>query len=283
MTLGGMPDRVVVYWLTTGPNDVSGPDVTRTSRSVPRPNPFTRWRVGPTCPPGRETTENVMGMRFLEMNAGDGDRADTQVRPSQTFCVARNGTPVPWDGIAAKRPDHGGSGNLGQTLKARGSAMAMVTHERVESGAGVDLVDHVGIVVRGIAASLPLYVETLGFRAFADEVLPEVGVRVVYLTGGPPGSTTLQLIEPTRAGPLRDFLETEGDGLHHICLAVADLPEALARLAPGVDVRIVMGGRGRRACFLPERRAGLRIELTEIEPWETRRGAGEPPAEEDEA
>ncbi len=158
-------------------------------------------------------------------------------------------------------------------------AMADAMRDGAYFGGGVDLVDHVGIVVREIDASLPLYVETLGFRTFADEVLPEVGVRVIYLSGGPPGSTTLQLIEPTGPGPLRDFLEAEGDGLHHICLAVADIPVALARLAPGADVRIVMGGRGRRACFLPERRQGLRIELTEIEPWETRRDVGDPPGD----
>lgn len=148
---------------------------------------------------------------------------------------------------------------------------------------GGDLVDHVGIVVRGVEASLPLYVETFGFRAFGDELLPEVGVRVVYLTGGAAGGTTLQLVEPTRAGPLRDFLEQQGEGLHHVCLAVADIPAALARLAPGAEVRIAMGGRGRRACFLPERLGGLRIELTEIEPWETLPGAADRPDEEGDA
>lgn len=133
-----------------------------------------------------------------------------------------------------------------------------------------DHVDHVGIVVRDIDASLAFYRGLLGFVPFGDESLPEVGVRVIYLASNQPGSTTLQLVQPTKAGPLKDFLDTEGDGLHHICLAVEDIPAALTRLAPGTSVRIVVGGRGRRACFLPELREGLRIELTEIEPWATR-------------
>lgn len=145
----------------------------------------------------------------------------------------------------------------------------------------VDLVDHVGIVVGDIDASLGLYRDTLGFVPFGDESLPDVGVRVIYLTSERPGSTTLQLVEPTAAGPLKDFLDAEGDGLHHICLAVADIPSALERLAPGASVRIVMGGRGRRACFLPGMREGLRIELTEIEPWTARRGANPRAGEED--
>jgi methylmalonyl-CoA epimerase len=136
-----------------------------------------------------------------------------------------------------------------------------------------DLVDHVGIVVRDIDASLAFYRGLLGFMPFGDESLPEVGVRVVYLASNQPGSTTLQLVQPTKAGPLKDFLDAEGDGLHHICLAVDDIPAALDRLAPGASVRIVIGGRGRRACFLPELREGLRIELTEIEPWAVRQAS----------
>ncbi len=212
---------------------------------------------GPPCPPSPKPTKNGMGTRIPIRYMADGDRADTEVRPYEARRVSR--------------------------IEARRTAMVGLVDDGVNTGPGVDLVDHVGIVVRDINSCLTLYADTLGFRAFGDETLPEVGVRVIYLSGGPPGSTTLQLIEPTRAGPLRDFLEAQGDGLHHICLAVADIPEALARLAPGAEVRIAMGGRGRRACFLPERRRVLRIELTEIEPWAVRRGGADSPTEEGEA
>lgn len=152
---------------------------------------------------------------------------------------------------------------------ARSSASSMRSAD-ADSVEQVDLVDHVGIVVRDIDASLPLYRDTLGFAPFGDESLPEVGVRVIYLTSDRPDSTVLQLVQPNRPGPLMEFLEAQGDGLHHICLAVVDIPQTLTELAPGTDVRVVMGGRGRRACFLPEMRQGLRIELTEIESWATR-------------
>ena len=150
----------------------------------------------------------------------------------------------------------------------------MAESSPVTDGSGApaegDLVDHVGIVVRDLDASLAFYQGVLGFAPFGHESLPDVGVRVVYLASDQPGTTILQLVEPTKAGPLMDFLDSQGDGLHHICLAVADIPEALGRLAPGASVRIVVGGRGRRACFLPGLREGLRIELTEIEPWAAR-------------
>ena len=125
-------------------------------------------------------------------------------------------------------------------------------------------VDHVGIIVQDMAAALPFYVEQLGLTVVSDEELPEVGVRVAYLAAG---QTMIQLVEPIAPGRIRDDLETEGEGIHHLCLAVVDIPSTLRDLAPDTDVPIVMGGRGRRACFLPGRHGGIRIELTETEPF----------------
>lgn len=125
-------------------------------------------------------------------------------------------------------------------------------------------VDHLGIVVRDLDEALPFYVATLGLTARDREDLPAVGVRLLYLESG---AGTLQLLQPTGPGPARDYLDQHGEGPDHLCYTVADIPAALAFLAPDAEVRIVMGGRGRRACFLPGRQHGLRIELTEREPY----------------
>lgn len=124
-------------------------------------------------------------------------------------------------------------------------------------------VDHVGVVVRQIETSLPYYRDRLGLSVLAAEEPPGVGVRVVYLAAG---ATTLQLVEPIAPGPLLDHLGERGEGLHHLCFEVPDIEVALRRLAPGVDVPVATGGRGRRACFLPGRVNGMRIELTESAP-----------------
>ena len=128
------------------------------------------------------------------------------------------------------------------------------------------MVDHIGIIVSDLTAALPFYVERLGWTVRSQEDLPEVGVRVAYLAAG---ATVVQLVEPTAPGRIRDDLAAEGEGLHHLCLAVTDIPAALRDLAPDADVPIVMGGGGRRACFLPGRHGGIRIELTETEPAAT--------------
>ncbi len=125
--------------------------------------------------------------------------------------------------------------------------------------------NHLGIVVRDIDDALSFYVETLGLSAQDREDLPAIGIRLLYLETG---SGTLQLLQPIGPGPARDFLEQHGEGPDHICYTVPDIPAALAVLAPDDEVAIFMGGRGRRACFLPGRRHGLRIELTEQAPFQ---------------
>lgn len=130
----------------------------------------------------------------------------------------------------------------------------------------IDGLDHVAIAVRDLEAGLPYYVERLGLALLGREELPAAGVRVAYLRAG---ATTLQLVQPLGAGPIADFLAERGEGLHHLCFAVADIPAALAALAPGAAVAVVPGGRGRQACFLPPQPSGLRVELTETEPSRT--------------
>jgi methylmalonyl-CoA/ethylmalonyl-CoA epimerase len=138
--------------------------------------------------------------------------------------------------------------------------------DRGDSGGGLAFagVDHVGILVRDIDAALPFYLERLGVCLVAEQTLAEAGVRMAYLDAG---TTLIQLVQPTGPGAMMEELATRGEGINHLCLAVEDIPAALARLAPGAAVNVVLGGRGRRVCFLPERPHGLRVELTELTPW----------------
>jgi methylmalonyl-CoA/ethylmalonyl-CoA epimerase len=129
-------------------------------------------------------------------------------------------------------------------------------------------IDHVAILVRDIDASLPHYTETLGFRLISDERSEASGgVRLVFLDAG---NMTLQLVSPTgQSGLVADALATRGEGLHHLCLAVDDIERAAAALAPGANVAIQRGGRGRRTVFLPPGPNGLVTELIEEPAHET--------------
>jgi len=127
-------------------------------------------------------------------------------------------------------------------------------------------IDHVGVVVRDLDESVAAFSAVFGWIPIGPaEQLPDVGVTVAYLRNDRTGPM-VQFVSPAVPGPLRDFIADHGGGVHHLCFAVEDIHEAVARLAPGASVTVVRGGRGRLACFLPEVVAGIRIELTEARP-----------------
>jgi methylmalonyl-CoA/ethylmalonyl-CoA epimerase len=139
-------------------------------------------------------------------------------------------------------------------------------------------VDHIGIAVWNIEQALLYYREELKLNVVSDEVLPETGVRLVYLDAG---NTFIQLVEPVTSPTIRRFLEEHGEGLHHICFTVADIPTALRSLEGEREAAIFAGGRQRRCAFLSRRPNGVTIELTEQAPADER--AGRRKDEEDQA
>jgi len=128
-------------------------------------------------------------------------------------------------------------------------------------------VHHIGVLVRSIAETLPLYTELLGFQAEPPFELPEQRVRAVFLRAG---EDRLELLEPLTADcPLARVLETRGEGLLHICLEVEDLEADLRRLA-GEGVRLVdehgwTSPIGRVAFLHPKAFHGVSVELRQAE------------------
>jgi methylmalonyl-CoA/ethylmalonyl-CoA epimerase len=123
---------------------------------------------------------------------------------------------------------------------------------------------HVGIAVRAIDELLPFYRELLGLD---DHPLENSdGARIAGLSAG---DTLVELLESNSAdSPISRFIDRRGPGIHHICFAVQDLDDTLARCrAKGVkliDDTPRMGAEGKRIAFLhPASTGGVLIELTE--------------------
>lgn len=127
----------------------------------------------------------------------------------------------------------------------------------------INAIDHVAIVVRDGDAAGVHYQEVLGLDLVHDEDLYDVGVRLLYFDAH---TSMVQLVQPLSAGPIADFLETNGEGLHHVCFRVDRIDSLLSKMVGQSDVEVFQGGRGRRACFLKEQPNGVRIELTETDP-----------------
>lgn len=127
-------------------------------------------------------------------------------------------------------------------------------------------IDHLGIAVHSIAASIKFYTEALGLTAQAQEPVDDQGVQVAML---PLGESRIELLEPMSAeSPVGRFLAKWGEGLHHVCIEVDDLPARMVQLeASGarlIDKSPRIGARGRKIAFVhPSSAHGVLIELVE--------------------
>lgn len=128
--------------------------------------------------------------------------------------------------------------------------------------------DHVGIAVHDLDAALAAYRSRYGVEPMYREVVSAQGVEEAML---PVGGSFIQLLQPLGPDtPVGAFLESRGEGLHHVAYAVVDIEAALAHLrAEGarlVDEEPRDGGRGARIAFVhPKDLAGTLIELVELE------------------
>ncbi len=136
----------------------------------------------------------------------------------------------------------------------------------------VKRLDHVGVVVANADAAASQFQSSLGLRVDADEVVEDVGVRLVYLVGREaPDQCAIQLVQPVGDGPIATYLSDHGEGPHHVCFVTPDLDEALEVLGDK-EAKVFVGGKKRRACFLSKRISGALVEL--VEPQRINRGEG---------
>lgn len=124
-------------------------------------------------------------------------------------------------------------------------------------------IDHVGIVVHDLDASLKTYCNDLGFRLLQRVSIPEQMVEAAFLDAG---NGTIELIAPTdeSSGTAR-FLQNRGEGTHHICFEVDDIAAALETLR-GQGLRLIdetprQGVHGLVAFVHPKATHGTMIEL----------------------
>ena len=97
-------------------------------------------------------------------------------------------------------------------------------------------IDHVGIAVGDLEASLRFFRDALGLDVEPPEEIASQRVRAHFVEAG---AATLELVEPTEDdSPIAKFLAKRGPGLHHVCLRVDDISAALAELK-GKGVRLI--------------------------------------------
>jgi methylmalonyl-CoA epimerase len=126
-------------------------------------------------------------------------------------------------------------------------------------------VHHVAIVVRSIDDALILWRDMLGLDLETVMDIPSDRVRIAFLGVG---ESKVELVEPTDAetGVAR-FLESKGEGFHHVCFEVGNLAEALIRLELDglelIDTVPRRGAEGPVAFIHPRSCQGVLVELIE--------------------
>jgi methylmalonyl-CoA epimerase len=130
---------------------------------------------------------------------------------------------------------------------------------------GMAQIDHLGIAVKSLAAAKAIY-EKLGLSISPEETVEQEQVRLVMVAVG---ESRLELLEATSENStIAKFIAKRGEGLHHVCLKIPDLPGAVARLKNDgvrlVSEEIKIGAGGHRYVFVhPSSTGGVLLELVD--------------------
>jgi methylmalonyl-CoA/ethylmalonyl-CoA epimerase len=124
-------------------------------------------------------------------------------------------------------------------------------------------IHHIGVVVRNADEAMKFYRDALGLPVTADRVIEDQGVRGVLLQIG---GSEIELLEPTRDDTgIARYLESRGEGMHHICFESDDVNKELeSAKAKGIEVidEQPREGLAGMICFLhPRSNHGVLVEF----------------------
>ena len=125
-------------------------------------------------------------------------------------------------------------------------------------------VEHIGIAVKDLAASIPLFEKLLNTSCYKTELVESEQVNTAFFQKG---ETKLELLESTVPdGVIAKFIEKKGEGLHHIAFNVEDIEAEIKRLQEEgfvlLNVQPKAGADNKLVCFLhPKGTNGVLVEL----------------------
>ena len=89
-------------------------------------------------------------------------------------------------------------------------------------------VEHIGIAVRSLADSVPLFEKLLNSQSYKTELVASEQVNTAFFKKG---DTKLELLESTAEnGVISRFIEKKGEGIHHIAFEVDNIYKEMERL-----------------------------------------------------
>ena len=131
-------------------------------------------------------------------------------------------------------------------------------------------IEHIGIAVRSLDVSIPLFKKLLNTPCYQIEVIESEKVRTAFFQKGESKVELLESLE--EFGVISKFIEKKGEGVHHLAFEVKNIEEEIVRLkAEGflfINDTPKKGADNKMICFLhPKNTNGILIELCqEIKP-----------------
>ena len=131
----------------------------------------------------------------------------------------------------------------------------------------LERINHIAIAVSNLEETAKFYQNVMGLQLSGVEVVSAQKTKVGFLKIG---ESNIELVQPSEPdSPLVKFLETKGQGIHHICFEVDDIETEiktlLAKGATMVDQKPRSGAHDSKVAFIhPRSSNGVLIELCQL-------------------
>jgi methylmalonyl-CoA/ethylmalonyl-CoA epimerase len=125
-------------------------------------------------------------------------------------------------------------------------------------------IEHLGIAVKKLNESIPLYERLLGVPCYKTETVESEGVTTAFFKTG---ENKIELLEATHNNsPVFKFLEKKGEGIHHVAFDVDDIKAEMKRLREAgfqlLNDEPRKGADNKLVCFIhPKSTGGVLVEL----------------------
>jgi methylmalonyl-CoA/ethylmalonyl-CoA epimerase len=125
-------------------------------------------------------------------------------------------------------------------------------------------IEHIGIAVKQLEVSIPLFEKLLATNCYKTEEVASEQVKTAFFKTG---ETKIELLESTNPdGVIANFISKKGEGMHHIAFEVKDIVTEMERLHNEgfqlLQEKPKLGADNKLVCFLhPKTTNGILIEL----------------------
>ena len=125
-------------------------------------------------------------------------------------------------------------------------------------------VEHIGIAVKSLSSSIPLFEKLLNTECYKTEIVEGEKVNTAFFKSG---DTKIELLESSHEeGTIARYIEKKGEGIHHIAFHVDDIEAEMKRLQAEGFVLLSdqpkAGADNKLVCFLhPKSTNAVLIEL----------------------